>query len=276
MGGDIAVNKNASSSTLIDEATVGGHATADTFNHSTINGNAYYKTSISKNTTVAGQKIQIAAAPADLPALPMPIGDETLDQWEADAAAGGTYSGSCPYVIDDGAVELDAQKIPCDFNITGDAVVTLGGTVWVAGNFTIENTAKLQLASSYGNTSGAVIADDPADRDAKGIIDVKNSAQILGSGASGSHLMVISRNNSAESGGSNDAIRVQNSSSASIYYAPHGAIRIKNNTSLKEVTAYKLILKNSATVTYESGLQNVQFSAGPTGGYDVKYWKRTE
>ena len=88
--------------------------------------------------------------------------------------------------------------------------------------------------------------------------------------------MVISRNNSAESGGSNDAIRVQNSSSASIYYAPHGAIRIKNNTSLKEVTAYKLTLENSATVTYESGLQNVQFSAGPTGGYDVKYWKRTE
>jgi hypothetical protein len=88
--------------------------------------------------------------------------------------------------------------------------------------------------------------------------------------------MVVSRNNSAEGGGGTDAIEVQNTSSAPIYYAPHGSVEIHNSAALKEVTAYKLEIRNSATVTYDSGLANVNFSSGPAGGYEIIHWKEVE
>jgi len=273
----ITIGGAASSTTRIDNAVVGLHAAADTFDHSAITGNAYYKTSISSDTTVLGARIQISQAPAPLSSLPMPFGDAQLDQWEAEAAAGGLYGGPCPYVIDSGSqVSIGPLKVPCDMDIKGTAEVTLKGTLWVAGNLTIQNSAIVRLDPSYGVLSGLVIVDDPADRSGKSVLKFKNSAQILGSGTAGSYLMLVSRNNSSEIGGGAAAIEVDNTSSAPIYYAPHGLLQIENNTGLKEATAYKLKLQNSATLTYESGLLDVRFTSGPAASYDVKYWKEVE
>ena len=48
------------------------------------------------------------------------------------------------------------------------------------------------------------------------------------------------------------------------------SIFIVNNVSVKEVVAYHLELLNNASVNYESGLANVNFSAGPSGGWIIK------
>lgn len=275
-GGQIIIGGSASSTTLITKSAVGGNAAADTFTQSAITGNAYYKTSVSADTDVLGSKIQITEPPANLPILPMPISDSQLDQWEQEAAAGGIHGSPCPYILSSGTTNLGPQKITCDMDIKNTAIVNLKGTLWVSGNLTIQNSAIVRLDPLYGATSGLIIVDDPADRSSKSVLDVKNSAQILGSGAPESYVMLVSRNNSAEIGGGTDAIEVQNTSSASIYYAPHGSVEIHNNTNLKEITAYKLEIRNAAAVTYESGLANVSFSAGPGGGYDIKHWKEVE
>lgn len=274
--GQIAVAGSASSTTLIDRTSVGQNAAADTFANSAVTGNAYYKTSISADTTVLGARIQIPQAPAPLLSLPMPVGDAQLDQWEQEAAAGGTYTGACPYVIDSGQASIGPLKVPCDMDIKGTAEVTLKGTLWVAGELTIQNSAIVRLDPSYGAMSGLIIIDKPTNRSAQGVLIVKNSAQIIGSGLDGSYVMLVSRNNSAESGGAVAAIQVDNTSSAPIYYAPHGLLHIKNNTGLKEAAAYKLKLENSVVLTYESGVQNVRFTAGPSAGYGIKYWKEVE
>ena len=158
-------------------------------------------------------------------------------------------------------------------DIKNTAVVTLTGTLWVSGDLTIQNSAVVGLNSSYGDASGLVLVDDPLNRSSKSILDVKNSAEIKGSGTPGSYIMLVSRNNSAENNGDTDAIEVQNTSSAPIYYAPHGSIEIRNSAALKEVTAYKLEITNSATVTYETGLANINFSSGPSGGWSIDSWK---
>ena len=225
---EIAVAGAASSATEIDEVTIGKSGAADTFDDSTVTQNAYYKTSVSADTVVLGSKIQVAQSPAQLAAVAMPISDAELDQRETEAAAGGTYSSPCPYVINSGAVTIGPKKIACDMDIGGTAAVTLTGTLWIAGNLTIQNSAIVRLDSSYGGLSGLILADDPANRATKGVVSVKNSAQILGSGTPGSYVMVVSRNNSAEGGGGIDAIDIQNTSTASIYYASHGSISIKN------------------------------------------------
>lgn len=206
------------------------------------------------------------------PVLAMPISDATLDQWEADAIAGDTISSPCPYKPADGS-SLGPVKITCDLEIDGTKIVTMTGTIWVSGNFDMKNSAQLKLAPSFGSGSGIIIVDNPSNRLTLSKIDVQNSAQILGSGTAGSYVIVVSRNNSAEGGGSETAINIRNSSNAPIYYAPYGKVTIQNSANLKEVIGYKLEIKNSATVTYESGLANTNFISGPSGGWVVGGWK---
>lgn len=265
------VGRNATATAAIAGGSVGAHGYADTFSGGTVNGNAYYKSSISATTTVNGQKISIPEAPADLAKLPMPISDAQLDEWESEAAAGGVISSPCPYKPAHGST-VGPVKVSCDVEIDGTKIVTLGGTLWVSGNFEMGNSAQLKLAPSFGDLSGIVIADRASDRLNSGKIEIENSAQIFGSGQSGSYIMVVSRNNSAESGGNQTAIDVKNSSATAIFYAPHGEILFQNSGQMKEATAWKLHAKNSVQVVYESGLNDVQFSSGPTSGWSIQSW----
>ena len=63
-------------------------------------------------------------------------------------------------------------------------------------------------------------------------------------------------------------MELTNSASAMIAYAAHGLIPLENTVSLKEVTAYKIHLKNSANVRYDTGLANVVFDSGPGGSWE--------
>ena len=237
-------------------------------NSSTITGDAFLAGASTISGVTVGGNIQTGQ-----PSLPMPISDAQLDAWETNAATGGIHTTPCPYVLSSGTTVLGPKKIACDMDIKNTAVVTLTGTLWVSGDLTIQNSAVVGLNSSYGDASGLVLVDDPLNRSSKSILDVKNSAEIKGSGTPGSYIMLVSRNNSAENNGDTDAIEVQNTSSAPIYYAPHGSIEIRNSAALKEVTAYKLEITNSATVTYETGLANINFSSGPSGGWSIDSWK---
>ncbi|MEK9166310.1 MAG: hypothetical protein AAB846_01085, partial [Patescibacteria group bacterium] len=61
--------------------------------------------------------------------------------------------------------------------------------------------------------------------------------------------------------------------SSAILYASEGAIQMENQSGLKEAVGQKLRLENEATVTYETGLQNVNFSSGPSGGWEINGWE---
>jgi hypothetical protein len=62
-------------------------------------------------------------------------------------------------------------------------------------------------------------------------------------------------------------VNVLNNLSACVIYSPYGIVEISNNAALKEVTAQKLILRENTSVTYESGLANVNFTTGPGGAW---------
>ncbi|MBI2023976.1 hypothetical protein HYT00_01105 [Candidatus Giovannonibacteria bacterium] len=266
----LTVGKSATSTTSISNSTIGQNAYANNITSSTITRDAYYSTSIS-GSSVGGSSFPGTPAPADLPKINLPISDAQISDWEAQALSGGVHSSPCPYVLSGGTTNLGPIKINCDFTITGDAIVVMHGTIWVAGNFNMSNTSQLKLDSSYGSLSDALIVDNPSNRLTSSKIIISNSAKVLGSGTAGSYIALISQNNSAESGGGEIAILPKNTVDASIYYAPHGKMEINNSTSLKEASAYEIEIKNSATVTYESGLASVMIS-GPTGGYDITGW----
>lgn len=254
-----------------DGLVYGVHATSSIYAHTigkagetTIaDRDAYYVTKI--NTTVSGTSYPNSP---DQATTTLPISDAQIAEWEAEAAAGGTAvctGGS--YTISSGSTTIGPLKIPCNLVIKNSAVVTISGHIWVTGNLTVQNSATVKMAEGLGAQNVAVIADNPSDPLNSSIITVANTATFQNSGTPGSFVFLISQNKSAESGGEVAAFNLSNSASALVAYAAHGHIPLTNTVALKEVTAYKISLQNSANVTYDTGLPSVVFQAGPGGSW---------
>lgn len=262
---------SAGSSGILDNIRATSSAYAHTITDSTIDKDAYYQ-SIS-NTTVGGTS---HPGSADQPAAALPISDGTVAQWETDAQSGGVVNSPCPYKIKED-ITIGPVKINCDLEISNDPTITLNGAVWVNGSITIKNSPVIKVAPSLGNKSVAIIADNPSDQFGSSQVNLENSAGFQGSGSAGSYVVLLSQNKSAETGGDEVAIDLQNGAQGDLLlYAGHGEVLIRNSSSLKEVTAYKVHLKNSAQVKYKSGMPNLLFTGGPAGAWSVKSWKETE
>lgn len=250
----------------------GIHATSSVYAHSI--GNASENTVIDTNAYYASSKVNTSVGGTsypgspDQPVVPLPISDEQIAEWESEAAAGGV--AACPdgsYDITSGTADLGPVKIPCDLVVSNNAVVTVHGHVWVAGDILIQNSAIVKMSPALGAENVSIIADNPANRLTSSKISVKNTATFRDSGTPGSFVFLISQNNSAEMGGDEEAFTLTNSASALVAYAAHGLLPLENTISLKEATAYKIRLKNSANVTYDSGLPNAAFKTGPGGSW---------
>ncbi|MDO8594049.1 MAG: hypothetical protein Q7R93_00855 [bacterium] len=253
----------------------GVHATSSVYAHtvtdSDIDGDAYYQ-------SISGTSVDGTLYPGspDQATSTLPISDAQIAEWETDAAAGGTITTPCPYKIDDD-ITIGPKKIACDLEITGDPTVTLGGALWVSGNITIKNTAIVKVNSLLGGKSVPIIADKLSNQTTSSKITLENSAVFQGSGTAGSYVLVVSQNKSAEQGGSESAIIAKNSVDGDLLvYAGHGEILLENSIDVKEVTAWRIRLKNSAEVIYETGLVNLLFTGGPSGGYVLDTWREVE
>jgi hypothetical protein len=250
----------------------GIHATSSVYAH-TIGGageetivdkNAYYATT-KVNTTVYGTSYPNSI---DQDVVPLPISDAKIAEWEAEAEAGGIATcTNGAYNITSGSVSLGPVKIPCDLTISNSSVVTIYGHIWVEGDIVVQNSAQVQMAPSLGANNVAIIADKPTDQINSSTITVANTATFQDSGTDGSFVFLISQNKSAEMGGEVPAFSLSNSASALVAYAAHGLIPLANTVSLKEVTAYKIHLQNSASVTYDTGLPSAIFQSGPGGSW---------
>lgn len=263
---------SSGSSGLIEGIHATGTAWAHTIKDSTIDKDAHY--TVKTNTTVGG--VSYPSSP-DLDDAPLPISDEQIDEWESDAATGGTASCTGGKYTISSNTTLGPKKIPCDLEINGSTTLTLTGHLWVTGNVTAKNSSIIKLDSSLGNKSLVIISDNPSNRTTSSKISIENSSSFQNSGTVGSFVFLISQNNSGELGGEEEAISNANSSGgAVVLYAPHGFIELQNSINVKEVTAYKILLKNSANVKYDTGLPSSLFDSGPGGGYDVLDWKEVQ
>jgi len=248
-----------------------GSAYAHTITNTDIDGSAYYQ-SIS-GSTVGGTW---NPGSPDQPIVDLPIQDSLIEQWKADAEAGGILGGSCETYKITSDVTIGPAKINCDLEISGSRTITLTGALWVRGNISIKNSATLNVSGSISGKTVPIVADKPSNRTSSSKITLENSAEFNGSGTN-SYILLVSQNNSAENGGSAKAIEVQNSAEGDLLvYAGHGEVSIANSVSLREVTAYRIRLLNSAEVIYNTGLASLLFSSGPGGSWTVSEWKEIE
>ena len=257
---------------LVDNLHATSSARAHTIKNSKIDGDAYYQTIT--NTTVLGTSYPGSLDPT---ISTLPITDELVEEWKQIALDGGVITTPCPYKIT-GPVTIGPTKINCDLEISGtNYTITLAGNIWVVGDIDISNSPTVRIDPSFGNKGVVMIADNPSNRTTKSKISLENSTVFEGSGSVGSYVMFISQNRSAESGGSEVAIDVKNTVSGDLLvYAGHGEIMLQNSINLKEVSAYRIRLKNTAEVVYETGIANVFFDSGPSGGYEILSWDEIE
>ncbi len=246
-------------------------------NATIVDKDAYYQ-NVAANVTVSGTRYPNSA---DQSNAQLPISDAQISQWESDAAAGGTmlssacdnYNSSSNTCTVSSTRSLGPLKIPFNLLIkSSSGVLTVTGPLWVIGNITTQTGPTIRMSPALGGTNVAIIADDQANASTKGIIDIGQSTVFAGSGTVGSFVFMISFNRSAELGGSTNAIVMAQGASALVAYASHGQISLSQSVSIKEVTAYKINLSQSANVTYDTGLPSVLFEAGPSGGYDILAW----
>lgn len=257
------------------------HTLGASGNATQVDRDAYY-TALASTVSVGGIKYPNST---DQAMAELPISDEQITDWETDAVAGGillssfcdSYDSSSKTCTISSSKTLGPKKVPFNLLIkSSSAVLTIAGPVWVTGNITAQTGPTIKMAASLGSTNVAIIADNPSDKTSSSIIDIGQSTIFQGSGAAGSFVFMISQNNSAETGGTTDAISMSQGASALVAYASHGQITLSQSVDLKEVTAYKIILTQSANVTYDTGLPSTLFAAGPAGGYTILDWMEIE
>ncbi|MBI5742839.1 MAG: hypothetical protein HZA25_03300 [Candidatus Niyogibacteria bacterium] len=276
--------------TSIDGLLVTGDAHANSILNSQVCGDAYYTTIDSTSYSFLNAPGSPCPTPytpgtahtpvADPPALAMPVSAANITAWEADAAAGGTIAG--PYTPATGT-HIGPKKITGNLNLdTNGATYYIDGPLWVVGDITMANNVKIVLNPSFGALSTVIIADDPANQSTVGKITANNGVDVCGSAgynsgtnacnsSNGSYIMLISTYN-----GTGKAITVNNNVDGAIFYASAGKIEVENNATAKQITGYEVELENNASITYETGLANIQFSAGPSASFQINSWREVQ
>ncbi|MCP6718436.1 MAG: hypothetical protein KJI70_02770 [Patescibacteria group bacterium] len=197
----------------------------------------------------------------------LPIPESKINEWKQDAEAGGIIEGD--YIIDGRDIQdFGPKKITGQLIVNNNAVLNMTGSIWAVGGIRIDNGATIQLdTTSYGSLSGILLTD--------GKVKIKPGVILLGSGQSGSYLLILSTDPETENK-TNPAIDVDNNADAAIFYTTRGLIVLRNNVQAKEVTGYKIYLDNNAVIAYEAGLTSADFSSGPAGSKEVVSWKEVE
>jgi len=247
----------------IDGITVGGDVYVHTCANSNITGDLNYVSGGGVQNCTYGSLVDMGPneiLPAD---LPIPL--EKIVEWKNESINGGTITGD--YILDGGETEsMGPIQITGNMNLDNNSTISITGLIYVQGNLTVDNNSILELDNSYGALSGIIVVD--------GRIIIQNGAVLQGSGVEGSYLLLLSTNNSIDIG--MPAVSVKNNAAGAIFYASNGLIHLGNNINIREATGYMLSLDNNAVVSYESGLQNANFTSGPGGSWQVENWHETE
>lgn len=229
--------------------SVGADAHANTIQNMSITGGAYYQT-ITAST--AGSLHPGSTDPAT---QIMPISQANIDEWKTSAQASSIHTGditTCPGT-------LTSKKIIGSVTLPGECTLTITAPIWITGDLTLNNNSTIQLNSSLGSASGVIVV--------SGKVQVGNTNRFLGSGSSGSYLMILAEYDSTQSGAS--AITLGNGNSGGIFYTSSGIIQLNNNSTVSSITAWKIQLSQNVIINYDQGLSSTFFSSGPGGSFSV-------
>ena len=168
-----------------------------------------------------------------------------------------------PYIGDlvyhGGTNILGPKKIQGNLEIGGGSI-TITGPIHVTGNLLMNSSSDIYLSDSFGSTGTVIIVD--------GTITFDSSSRVFSTSSNPKgYLMFFSTK-------TGPAIEVNSSASSSaIVYAPNGTIAINSSAQLISIVAKHVELRSSASIVYDQGLANANFTSGPSGGWQIGTWK---
>jgi hypothetical protein len=200
--------------------------------------------------------------------LPMPVSESNIDQWKSEAESGGSTS---TLNIDWRGGVIGNKKITGNLTVSGGGTLLITGTVWVQGYITVSGGGKIKLSPSLGPNSAVILTDKYAKIDGGGSFE--------GSGTTGSYPVVVSTSvcpSTTPCAENNSAISLSGGAGAVVLIAPFGKININGGSGARAVTADSIYISGGGIVTYETGLANLSFSSGPSGGWSINSWGELE
>ena len=137
----------------------------------------------------------------------------------------------------------------------------MSGTLWVTGTITVTGGGKVRLAESYGANDGALVSD--------GYVSVGGGGTFAGSGTTGSYPFLITTSACPTEAGcnGNNAVTMAGGAGTVAIVAQNGTVSIGGGSALKAVTGKQIIMSGGASLVYDSGLINTNFSSGPGGSW---------
>ena len=136
--------KVAKAGNKIDGAIIGGDAYADICIDAEVTGNIY-SNSFSGCTAAATSTLAEEIATSALP-----ITEEMINEWKAEAEAGGVTAGDLNLAGSDHAT-MGPHKIDGDLTMTVSSILSMTGTIWVTGDLSMTQSVILELDADYGN-----------------------------------------------------------------------------------------------------------------------------
>lgn len=223
--------------------TVSGNVYANTIDHLTIQGDAFYK--IITQSTVSGSSHPDSTDPL---AKVLPISEQNISDWKTQAEAVGISSGditSCQNLSGkiDGNIILEDG---CNIEVTAP--------VWITGDVVLGNNNNLTL---QGDVSGVLIID--------GKLSLLSSNKF--SGGEGNFLVIVSTNTSKDS--EDPAVFFASSgNSADVVVAEDGLINA-GNSSFKQLTGWGIANLDGMHLNYAAGLASTIFTGSNTSSYSL-------
>lgn len=191
--------------------------------------------------------------PPDMPTL----GNCDYQCWKDAATAGGVTdcSGTCSF--SSGTPNLGPRKYIGNLTLQNTAAAVMNDPIYVTGNVTVQNSASLKLNNSFGSNGSVLITD--------GKVSTQNSGSFIPTNANPKGYILVVTTSTL-----NDAISVQNSGVNAIFYALAGGANLANTAQVTALVANSLEMENSATLDYDQGLANANFTSGPGASWIMK------
>lgn len=240
-----------------DRLSIGGDAWAHTISGANVSGAMYCQGSSYTNKNCDTSR-------PDPVQQPFPVSDGNIEAWKGEAELGTTTVGNVS--VGWQGLTIGPGKIEGDLTVSGGGTVTVNGTLWVTGDITVSGGGKIKLGSSYGSNSGVIVSD--------GLIKATGGGKFEGNGVSGNYILVITTSTCpvGSCGGNKPAITVSGGAGSVILNAQKGTIELTGGASAKQLTADTIVMTGDSEVTYETGLMDMNFNSGPSGGWSITSW----
>ncbi len=242
-----------------DRLTVDGSANSGTVNSTEATGAIYCQNgNLNNKACDTSQPIPVA--------IPMPIYDERIATWKANASAGTVMNSSWTITGGEATSTPGAMRINGDLRVTGGSTLTLNGPLYVTGTILVEGGTQIKLAPGYGTTDEYVVA---------GYIRTTGGGVITGNGTAGSYIIIATDSGDTCTSlcqGYTYAASVSGGTVSMVIVAPNGTLLATGGADLNAAMAKTIIMEGGSNLTFEAALGTITFST--TGSaWSVQSWK---